>query len=170
MVWVCTCALVHMWRSEDNFVELLLSFCPYVRMGIELRLSGLLSKCFLPFEPGCWPKLSCFFSFSIFFSCGVWCACVCMRVFTCVGAYVCWCTWRPRVDVGNHPKWLFYFVHWGRVSHSNPEPACVASLASQPTLGMSHLLGLELQVSHHYHLALMCGVAFQGSKLCSLHL
>lgn len=40
------CAMVPRWRSEDNVVELVLSFCLYIGLRIELRSPGLCSKCF----------------------------------------------------------------------------------------------------------------------------
>ena len=47
------------WRSEDNFVESVLSFC-LVGSGIELSHQGCFAS-ILPTEPSCWPQDFFFF-------------------------------------------------------------------------------------------------------------
>lgn len=42
------------WRSEDNLVELVLSFLLYV-LEIELKSSGLLGSTLFPAQPSHWP-------------------------------------------------------------------------------------------------------------------
>lgn len=46
VVYICAYAVahVHMWKSEDNFVELLFSFILYVSSGMGIRSSGLICE------------------------------------------------------------------------------------------------------------------------------
>lgn len=39
--------------------------------------------------------------------------------------------WKPKTDVGNHPPLLFHFVHWDRMSQSNPDLTATVGLSSQ---------------------------------------
>lgn len=61
--------------------------------------------------------------------------CVCV-LFMCVHAFVCVQMWRPEVGTENHPQPLFYVIHRGRLSQSNPELADVVSLINQLPLGI----------------------------------
>lgn len=48
--WFTRCATVYEWRSDNNFVGSVLSFCLWVP-GIVLRAPGLHSKCLYPVAP-----------------------------------------------------------------------------------------------------------------------
>lgn len=43
--WPCSVCLVHVWRSEDNFAKLVLSFYLYVGSGDRTQVVKLASKC-----------------------------------------------------------------------------------------------------------------------------
>lgn len=45
---------VHMWWSEENLWESLLSF---YHVEIKFRWSGLVAKDLFVFEPSCWPNV-----------------------------------------------------------------------------------------------------------------
>ena len=64
-----------------------------------------------------------------------------------------------RLMSENHSGWLAHLIHRGRVSLINPELANMASLPSQPALGIPSFAQLsrqELQSGFHAHLA-FCG-------------
>lgn len=78
-----------------------------------------------------------FFSFSVC----VWYVHVYIHVCMYMGTYVCRCpcTWRFKVDVGNHPPYLLHLIQWAGVSQSNTEFVKMASLDSQLALGILFL-------------------------------
>lgn len=43
-ICMCAYAMTHVWRSEDNFVELFFSFNLCVSSGMGIRLSGLICE------------------------------------------------------------------------------------------------------------------------------
>lgn len=45
------CAMAHMWRSEDNYVESILSFGPYVGSGDQTQFARFAEQALVPTEP-----------------------------------------------------------------------------------------------------------------------
>ena len=129
--------------------------------GPEPRFSARAKRAFNPWDTSPVPGL-CLFNFSCIYGmhvCVYVCACMCVGTYVCVGTcifmcHVGTCVCRcPRLILTDHHSWPhFHFIHWIRVSQSNPELVHTANVLHLLALRSHlHLQRLESQVSYHDH-------------------
>lgn len=94
----------------------------------------------------------------LFPSCVYVYACICIRVFACVWT----CLWRPKVDIENLPS-LFTTLFIEVESHLKPK--LTGACSGEP---ISVFWELELQMSHHIHLAITWVLEIGTPSPCTL--